>query len=265
LIEVKNASFSYGKEPVFGGINLRIKRGEIFCLLGPNGCGKSTLLQCLLGILRLNSGAVTLDGRNVADMRPWEIARKLAYIPQLHEKPFPFKVIDVVLMGRVSYTGLFALPTEEDREIALAALEQTGMSKYREKPYTQLSGGETQLVMVARALAQQTPVLVMDEPTTHLDFHNELHFLETVVRLVGESGMTVIMATHFPNHCFYFENNRIKTKVALMNDRVVAGLGSPSAVLTERQMWETFGIVSKVLCCEWEKGESSYIVPLKTL
>jgi iron complex transport system ATP-binding protein len=264
LIEIKNASFSYGKEQVFNNIDLNIKKGEVFCLFGPNGCGKSTLIQCMLGILKLTKGTVMLEGKNVNQLRPFEIARKLAYIPQSHEKSFPFKVIDVVLMGRASYTGFFSLPGAEDRTVALEALEQVGMHKFKDKPYTQLSGGETQLVLVARALAQKTPVLLMDEPTSHLDFHNELRFLETIIKLVKTAGLTVVMATHFPNHAFYFENNQVRTRIALMNNQKINVQGSPQEVLTELHMSNTFNINSKVISYQWEKGHSRYIVPLKT-
>ncbi|HHT47048.1 MAG TPA: ABC transporter ATP-binding protein [Firmicutes bacterium] len=264
MIEIQNASFAYGKEQVFNNINLEIKKGEIFCLFGPNGCGKSTLIQCMLGILKLTKGMIMLEGKNVAQLRPFEIARKLSYIPQSHEKPFPFKVMDIVLMGRASYTGIFSLPDAEDEAIALDALEQVGMHRFKDKPYTQLSGGETQLVLVARALAQKTPVLVMDEPTSHLDFRNELRFLETVAQLVKTAGLTVVMATHFPNHAFYFENNQVRTKIALMNNKKIVAQGFPREVLTEIHMSNTFNITSKVVSYQWEKGHLRYIVPLKT-
>ncbi len=264
MIKIKNASFAYGKEQVFNNIDLNIKKGEVFCLFGPNGCGKSTLIQCMMGILKLTKGTVMLEGKNVNQLRPFEIARKLAYIPQSHEKSFPFKVIDVVLMGRASYTGFFSLPGAEDRTIALEALEQVGMHRFKDKPYTQLSGGETQLVLVARALAQKTPVLLMDEPTSHLDFHNELRFLETIIKLVKTAGLTVVMATHFPNHAFYFENNQVRTRIALMNNQKINVQGSPQEVLTELHMSNTFNINSKVISYQWEKGHSRYIVPLKT-
>lgn len=264
MIEVKNASFSYGEELIFGDLNLKINKGEIFCLFGPNGCGKSTLIQCILGVLDLSGGTIMLRGRNVAEMKPQEIARNAAYIPQLHEKPFPFKVIDVVLMGRTAYTGMFSTPSERDREIAEQAISSVGMSHFIDRPYTQLSGGETQLVLMARAMAQQTPVLIMDEPTAHLDFRNELHFLETAVNLVRSTGITVVIATHSPNHAFYFEGCNIKTVVALMNNREISVQGSPSEVLTEENMYTVFDIQSKLLTYQWGDKEMKQIVSLKS-
>lgn len=264
IIETRKASFSYGKQKVLEDIDLKVNEGEIFCLFGPNGCGKTTLIQCLLGILKPSGGTILLQGRDIRGMKAAEIARELAYIPQVHEKPFPYKVIDVVLMGRVSYTGLFSLPKKEDRRIAEDALDRVGMLSFKDKPYTRLSGGETQLVMVARALAQQTPVLVMDEPTAHLDFRNELGFLETIVHLVKETKITVVMATHFPNHAFYFENSNAASRVALMNDRMFYAQGRPDDVLTERNMYDIFRIKSKLISHKWEDGDVKHILPIKT-
>lgn len=264
MIQINNAAFSYDKERIFEHISLEINKGEIFCLFGPNGCGKSTLIQCLLGILELGEGSIILGNKDVRGMKPQEVAREAAYIPQIHEKPFPFTVIDVVLMGRAAYTRFFSAPTDEDREIAEEALESVGMFSFKDRPYTQLSGGETQLVLVARALAQQTPILIMDEPTAHLDFRHELVFLETIARLVKETEKTVVMATHFPNHAFYFENWNIRSRVALMNQKRITIHGSPSTVLTADNMAITFNVQTKVLSFQWEEGYLRQIVPLKT-
>jgi iron complex transport system ATP-binding protein len=263
MINISNATFAYEKEDIFRDINLDVNEGEIFCLFGPNGCGKSTLIQCILGILNLKSGSITLKGQDVSTMKPQMVAKVAAYIPQVHDKAFPFKVIDVVMMGRTAYTGMFSLPGSEDRKIAEEALERVGITQFRDRSYTQLSGGETQLVLVARALAQQTPVLIMDEPTAHLDFRNELGFLETTVTLVKSLGITVIMATHSPNHALYFEGNSINTRVALMNNQQVAFQGMPSSVLTVENMTGTFNIDSKVLPYTWEERQMMQLIPLK--
>lgn len=262
-IQIEHATFGYGKEPVFEDVNLTVGQGEIFCLFGPNGCGKSTLIQCILGLLKLSDGRITLRGKDVSQMKPRVVAKEAAYIPQVHEKPFPFKVIDVVLMGRAAHTGMFSLPSSEDKVIAEEALKRVGIAHLRERPYTQLSGGETQMVLVARALAQQTPILVMDEPTAHLDFRNDLSFLQTTVRLVRETGITVVMATHFPNHSFYFEGSQANSVVALMNQKRITIRGTPSAVVTEDNMSNTFDIESKVLSYTWDEREMKQIVPLK--
>ncbi len=264
IIEAENVSFAYGRQEVLKGIQLKVREGEVFCLFGPNGCGKTTLIQCILGILKPQNGVIRLQDKDIKSMDIKEIAKKVAYIPQIHEKPFPYKVLDVVLMGRVSYTSLFSLPKKRDINAAKEALARVGMLSVKDKPYTQLSGGETQLVMVARALTQQTPVLIMDEPTAHLDFRNELSFLETIVQLVKDIGLTVVMATHFPNHSFYFENCHIKSRVALMSERMFYAQGRPGEVLTEKNMYDIFKIKSKFVSHQWKDGRYSQIIPLKT-
>ena len=248
---------------MFTGIDLQIREGEIFACSAPTAAANQPD-QCLLGILKLKSGTIKLCGKDIAELKREEIARVLA-ISQLHEKSFPFKVIDVVLMGRASYRGLFATPSPQDRLLAEEALDKVGLLHYRDKPYAQISGGETQLVLVARALAQKTPVLVMDEPTSHLDFHNELKSLETVVQLVRETRITVFMATHFPNHAFYFENSNIPTRIALMNNQRFTVQGRPGEVLNEANMLDTFKIRSALITFPGEQGPLKQIIPLKTL
>ena len=264
IIDVRNATFSYGRENVFENIDLEINAGEVFCLFGPNGCGKSTLILCMLGVLPLSNGQISLGNRNVRGMKPSEVAKVAAYIPQSHEKPFPYKAIDIVLMGRTAHTATFSPPSPADRKIAEEALEKVGIAEFRDRPYTQLSGGETQLVLVARALAQQTPILIMDEPTAHLDFRNELNFLETIVNLVKDSGLTIIMATHFPNHAFYFEGTGVQSGLALMNNRNISVKGNPLEVLTEENMEHVFNIKSKIISYTWKNETLRQIVPLET-
>jgi iron complex transport system ATP-binding protein len=264
IINVSNATFSYGEENIFENIDLEINPGEVFCLFGPNGCGKSTLILCMMGVLALTDGQITLDNRNVRGMKPPEVARIAAYIPQSHEKPFPYKAIDIVLMGRTAHTSTFSPPTPTDRRIAEEAMEKVGIIQFRDRPYTQLSGGETQLVLVARALAQQTPILIMDEPTAHLDFRNELNFLEAIVKLVKDSSLTIVMATHFPNHAFYFEGTGIKSGLALMNNKSITIKGNPVEVLTEENMENVFNIKSKLISYTWKDETLKQIVPLET-
>lgn len=264
LMEVKNASFSYDSQDVFQNINFQVNPGEIFCIIGPNGCGKTTLLDCILGILKLKKGVILLNGKNINDIPPGDMAKQVAYVPQSHTKTFPYTVLDIVLMGRASYTGVFSSPSREDTVIAEQALKMVGLTKYKHRPYTQLSGGEGQLVMIARALAQRTPLIIMDEPTAHLDFKHELIVLETVVQLVKETGLSIIMATHFPNHAFYFENNHIATTVALMNQMTFSTCGSPSGVLSEENLKSLYNISAKVVAYRINDIELKQIIPLST-
>lgn len=265
IIEVKDAAFSYKEENIFYDINLQLNYGQMLCLIGPNGCGKTTLLDCILGIKSLKSGEVILDGQSIKTMKPYQIARKISYVPQSHEMTFPYKVLEIVLMGRAAYTSMFSSPKQRDIEIAEGALDMVGMLGFKDRIYTQLSGGEAQMVMIARALAQQTPFIILDEPTSHLDFKHEHTVLENIVDLMREKKLGIIMATHFPNHAFYFENSGIKTSVAMFHNGSFKEIGPPSQVLSRQNMYRVFNIETKLLSYEDDiYQKSNYIVPLST-
>ncbi|WP_242848786.1 ABC transporter ATP-binding protein [Syntrophomonas palmitatica] len=245
-------------------ISLQIREGEIFFLLGPNGCGKTTLLDCILGILKPRSGSIQLNNIDIKGMGPEIIARQIAYVPQSHEKTFPYTVRDIVLMGRAAYIGMFASPSRKDRDIVDEALDRVGILHLRDRRYTQLSGGEGQLVMIARALAQKTPLMVMDEPTAHLDFRHELVIMETIVDLVRKTGLSVIMASHFPNHCFYYENSNITTRVALMNNSKFLGTGCPTEILSEENLKKIYRVNAQVVSCMVANQEFRQVIPVST-
>ncbi|MDD3899389.1 MAG: ABC transporter ATP-binding protein [Syntrophomonadaceae bacterium] len=266
LLEVTDAAFSYKENEIFKELSFTVNRGEIFCLLGPNGCGKTTLLDCILGIHKIIDGQILLDGKNTSCLRSGELARHIAYVPQYHERTFPYTVLDIVKMGRAAYTGRFSAPSRLDIKIAEESLERVGLLRLRNRPYTQLSGGEGQLVMIARALAQRTPVIVMDEPTAHLDFKHEMIVLETIVHLVHNNSLTIIMATHFPNHAFYFENNRIKTTAALMHNKRFLEIGSPLEVLCESNMQKLYNVNTRLISC-WldDHSELRQLIPVSTV
>ena len=266
LIQVENAAFSYGKENVFRNISFSVTKGEIFCLLGPNGSGKTTLLDCVLGTNKLKSGNIKINGENIKSYNPRKLAQQISYVPQRHECAFPYRVIDVTMMGRAPYTGIFSAPSTNDREIATKALKLTGMYHLRKRPYTQLSGGELQLVMIARALAQNTSLIVMDEPTAHLDFRHELVVLETVMNLVKEKEISVLMATHFPNHAFYFEDNNLNINIALLKDGQFTAKGAPGEILNEERIEELYGVKSSLFSYrDNTDNERRRIIPLRTL
>lgn len=263
MIQVTNASFSYGDKEIFHNINFNIRQGEVFCLLGPNGCGKTTLLSCILGLQKLKDGQILIDGVQIDCIKPKSLAEKTAYVPQIHERTFPYKVKDIVLMGRAHNTSLFTSPSQEDKEIAMIAIEKVGILDLAEKPYTQISGGQCQLVMIARALAQQPKVIIMDEPTSHLDFKNELMVLETIADLVKNENISVLMATHFPNHAYYFESNNVPATLALMNNGEFEDSGIPSDILNEKNILKTYRINSKLI--DYKVNENmtiKQIVPL---
>ncbi len=265
LVQIENARFGYDGTDIFRDLSFTVSKGEIFCLLGPNGCGKTTLLDCILGTHRLREGSITINGQDISTLRSGRIAHHLAYVPQTHERTFPYTVKEIVLMGRAAYTGVFGSPSRADAELAESALETVGVQHLQNRPYTRLSGGEGQLVMIARALVQETPVIILDEPTAHLDFRNELIILEKIVELVRDTGVSIIMATHFPNHIFYFENKFIATQVALLHEGRFLDVGSPGETLTENTMEMLYGIETRIMSHSSDGIEHKQILPINTM
>ena len=217
-------------------ITLAAGPGEVLCLLGPNGSGKTTLFKTLLGLIPSQGGEVLLDGAPLGQLPRAEIARKIAYVPQAHAIPFAFPAEEVVLMGRTARLGTFAQPGPRDREAAQAALARLGIADLATQDYTQLSGGQRQLVLIARALAQETPLLVMDEPTASLDFGNQAKVLAEIAGLAA-GGLTVVLSTHDPDHAF-----AVGTRVALLHAGNVLAEGPPDATLTPQALSTVYGI-----------------------
>ncbi len=263
---VEDACFSHGKQSIFNHVNLAVLPGETLCLLGPNGCGKTTLLDCILGINQLEQGHIFLSGRNTRKLAPSRLARLAAYVPQHQTKHFSFTVHDILLTGRTPYTRFYASPSESDIRRVDQILEDMNMTHLKDRDYTRLSGGESQLVIIMRALIQDTPVILMDEPTAHLDFKHELLVLETIVRLVKERAMTLIMATHFPNHAFFLENAGIPVRVAFMDQTGVYPAGRPSKALTRDNLERFYQVRTSVVVHDIQgKGSLKQIMALETL
>ncbi len=267
LIEADRISLSYdGEKKLLEDVSFEIQPGVLYCLMGPNGCGKSTLINCILGMHTPDSGQIRIDGIDAGKYKPKELAKKIAFVPQVHERTFPYTVEQIVLMGRNAYSGALTGPAAEDRELVRQALEHTGIAHLAQRPYTCISGGEMQLVMLARALVQEASVIIMDEPSAHLDFRNELIFLENAARLIREEAASVIMATHSPNQPFFFERAGINVRVLAVCSRRLKFEGAPSEVLTEQNIEEIYRIRSKLLCDDVpEIGSIRQIAPLKTL
>jgi iron complex transport system ATP-binding protein len=195
----RNLTIGYSERVVGRGLNLALEEGEALALLGPNGGGKTTLLKTLLGILQPLAGEALIDGRSLAVIPIRERARRIAYVPQSHVPTFAFSVESVVLMGRTAHGSLFSRPTAHDHAVAAHALDRFGIAHLNERPYTMLSGGERQLVLLARALAQEPQFIVLDEPTASLDFGNQGKVMREI-RALAASGHGVLFTTHDPNH-----------------------------------------------------------------
>ncbi len=238
LIRVENLSFAYEEDvPVLGDISFELRPGTFCALMGGNGSGKTTLLKCLSSLLKIPRGRILVNGNDLAVMARREIARSLSMVPQEHSLVFPYTVKDMVLMGRAPYIDTFAMPGRADRHRAQAALEDVGIAHLSGKLFTRISGGERQLTMIARALAQDTPVMLLDEPTSHLDFRNQIRTLSIVRRLVREKGLLAVMATHDPNHVLQFADY-----VMVIEDGRLALKGRPDAVINRENIAKIYGV-----------------------
>lgn len=228
--------FSWRQRRVLDGASLALNPGEVVSLLGANGAGKSTLLRLLLGLLKPAAGAVTLHGRPLGDWRQRDLARQLAYVPQVHVTPFPYTVREVALLGRLPASGLFRAPTAADHAAADAALQHLAIAHLANRSYTEISGGERQLALIARALAQGARLLVMDEPAAGLDYGHQLRLLERLAILAGE-GYGILMTTHHPEHALVASH-----RVLLMRDGRIEADGPPDAVVTAQNIQRLYGV-----------------------
>ncbi len=257
---VERLSFGYSeKKDIFSNLSFSVSQGEVFCILGPNGIGKSTLIKCMAGILDPDSGSISVQGRPMSAYREHERAKCIGYVPQAHTSPFPYSVREMVTLGRAPYLSLFSAPGSADYAIAQKAMETVGIAHLAGRPCTEISGGELQLALIARVLAQQPSILLLDEPTAHLDFGNQMRIL-MVINDLASAGMTVIMSSHFPNHAFMTAD-----RVAIMRDGTFCDIGEPEEVITDESMEQTYGIAVRVTRLEGEISRNVCVPLIKTL
>ena len=249
-LEVKDAHCGYEKgEAVQRYVNFSVRSGEVCCVLGPNGCGKSTVFKSVLGILPLQSGKVTVDGDDISTWSASRLADTMAYVSQNHRPPFPYQVKDVVMLGRINKVGHMGLPSANDYHIVENAMIDMGVYHLREKVYTEISGGELQLVMIARAIAQQPNILVLDEPTAALDYGNVVRVIEKV-RSLAEKGYAVVMTTHSPDHAFMCNSS-----VVLLQKDNPMKFGRAVDIITEKNMKQAYGVNVKIVEFVNTKGD----------
>jgi iron complex transport system ATP-binding protein len=235
-LHVKDLGFGYPERAVGRGVSFSLEEGRVLVLLGPNGSGKTTLFKTLLGLLAPQAGSIEVMGSPLDALSRADLARRMGYVPQAYAGYFPFTVFDMVLMGRTAHLGPFAGPGRHDREVARATLERLGIGELADRPYTRISGGQRQLALVARALAQEPRILVMDEPTASLDFGNQVRVLEQIRRLAAQ-GLAVILSTHHPDHAFLCAH-----QVVLLANGGVANQGSPAEVVTDQNLQAVYGV-----------------------
>ena len=236
-LTVDDITFGYDSERnVLEHLSFTYDSPEVLCILGSNGMGKSTLLQCIIGAFQIKAGSITVDGMPVGDYKARDFARKVAYIPQSHTPSFAYKVIDIVTMGRTSRIGYLSAPSAADVDFAYEQLAYLGIESLAERPYTDISGGERQLVMIASALAQEPEALLLDEPTAHLDFGNQFKFLQLVDRL-RRKGMGVLMTTHFPDHALLLD-----CETAILAGGGVVAQGPAHEVVTDEALQRIYDV-----------------------
>lgn len=248
---VRDLSFSYQNKLALDQVNLEVAPGQICGLLGPNGSGKSTLFRCCLNFLKPSSGQILINGTEARRLSPALMAKTISYVPQEHRQAFPFTVRELVLMGRTPYLGLAGVG-RRDQQIAEQAMAQTGVLDLAEISCNRLSGGQRQLVLIARALAQQTPLMLLDEPTSALDFQNQLEVWNCLRRAAAQ-GVTIVVCCHDPNHILWFCE-----QAAILDQGKIIAFGQPDAVLSQ----ETLNAIYGAGCIKTQVGGLPLVHPV---
>lgn len=240
-LRVDQARFSYGPRTIFDGVSFEVPTSQVFCLLGANGCGKTTLLRCVTGALKLDRGRILIGPDDLTTLNPTALARRLGVVYQDHVAPFAFSVLDVVRMGRAPHLGFFDNPSGRDTKMAEESIDRVGISHLRSRPYTAISGGERQLALIARALCQEPQIILLDEPTSHLDYANSIMVLRLLDDLASH-GLTIVMTTHQPDHPLL-----MRSQVALIRDGSLLAIGAAEQVITTANLRRTYGIDVEVV------------------
>lgn len=236
MINLERVSFAYGSVQVVRNVSLSVARGELFGILGPNGSGKSTLIKLISRVLIPGAGRIVLDGRELGRYRREEIARRIAVVPQETGIEMPFSVLEVVLMGRSPHLGGFIFESQHDLAVARRAMEQTGIQNLAARAFHELSGGEKQRVVLARALAQEPEILLLDEPTAFLDIKHQVGVYDLIKELNRTTGLTVVSILHDLNLAALYCD-----RLALLWEGSLACLGTPVEVLTYANIKEVYG------------------------
>ncbi len=237
ILNVERLSFHYPhtKKNILNDISFKIKSKSICGLLGPNGSGKSTLFRCCMNFLQAQEGHIHVQGNDLHNLSPAQLAKYIAYVPQEHKQPFPFLVEDMVLMGRTSRMKSSISPKQEDIEKSKICMEKVGISHLHHKPFNQLSGGQRQLVLIARALAQESPLMLLDEPSSALDFNNQILVWKLLQELVNDD-ITILVCSHDPNHILWF-----CTDTLILSEGKVVAQGHPHELLKADAFSKIYG------------------------
>ena len=241
MLGVQALDFGFPGRTIGRDVSFTLRAGEVMCVLGPNGGGKTTLFRTVLGLLEPHAGSIRLDSSSLKTLSRAEIARRVGYVPQGHAGYFAFTVREFVLMGRTAHLGVFSVPRKQDRQVAERALESLGIAHLADQPVTEISGGERQLALVARALAQEPKLLVLDEPTANLDFGNQVRVLQRISALAA-SGISILFSSHDPDHAFLCARRAL-----LLAEGRVLEIGTPRAVIRPDTLERLYGVSVKVI------------------
>lgn len=255
-LEIRELSFSYGSRKVLDQVSFSADQGDLTVVLGPNGVGKSTLFRCILGLREGYQGSILCDGRDLRTMSQRELASCIAYVPQHSAPVFNYEVLEFVMMGTTAQLRTLAMPREEQRQAAAGMLDSLGIGHLAHRGVEQISGGERQMVLLARALVQRARILIMDEPTANLDYGNQYRVM-THIRRLAEEGYTILLSTHNPEHALLFANRIL----ALHGGRVLA-FGETGQVLTVELLRRLYGIRVHLERVDTAAGRFSSCIPI---
>lgn len=252
-LEIKNVRFSYdGQTDVLKDIDINIRPGGMYGIVGPNGAGKTTLLRIISGYLKPGEGRVTLDGQDIQKFSRRQMARRMALVPQFSGMEYNFTVRDIVLTGRFAHVSRLKTETKADYRIAAQAMEKTGIAHLKDRSVLSLSGGEWQRMIIARALCQQSDMILLDEPVSHLDMLHQVQLLKSVRSLIGEMGLTAVTVLHDLSLAYNF----CDTVFLMLQGRVIAA-GAPNDVLKEERIREVFGLPVQI----YHSGDNTFVLP----
>ena len=226
---------------MFHNVNIELDAGEILTIMGPNGAGKTTLLNCLANLLTPTEGQILLEGKSHAEMSLRQVAQILGYVPQNHTAAYAYKVRDFVVMGRAPHLGMLQKPSEKDYAIADEVIRELGIDKYADRPYTEISGGERQQALIARAITQQPKIIMFDEPTNHLDFGNQMRMI-LKIRDLARKGYAIIMTSHMPNHAIILGG-----KIAILNRSGELICGNTEEIVTDENLQDIYQVDVRVV------------------
>lgn len=257
MIKAENLTFSYDeKKDVFKDISFHVPKGEIMAVLGANGVGKTTMMRCIMRFLHLKSGVVYINGKNVKKLSDSQFWEKISYVPQAKSLVFGYSVLNMVVMGRSQFVKFGYTPKKAEYEKAYALLEEMGLEEFAERSCNSLSGGQLQMVLIARALIKEPDILIMDEPESNLDMRNQLKVLEIMKKIAGERGVTVIINTHYPEHALrYSDKTLILGKDSFVFDE-------SKKAITKENIYKYFKVEASIYDVEINNENYQGILPI---